>query len=57
MLTSWYKGPGDLDWMAGWKSTEVPRAYAAGYSLHLIVYTGDAEGPVSTRYGLACGRA
>jgi hypothetical protein len=56
MLTSWYNGPGDLDWMAGWRGTEVPRAYAAGYHLHLIVYTGGAEGPVATRYGQACGR-
>jgi hypothetical protein len=56
MLTSWYNGPGDLDWMAGWRTSEVPRAYAAGYSLHLIVFSGDAEGPIGTRYGQACGR-
>jgi hypothetical protein len=56
MLTSWYNGPGDLAWMAGWKDSLVPRAYAAGYALHLIVYTGDPEGPVATPYGDACGR-
>jgi hypothetical protein len=56
MLTSWYNGPGDLDWMAGWRTTEVPRAYAAGYHLHLIVYTGDEEGPTATPHGQACGR-
>jgi hypothetical protein len=56
MLTSWYNGPSDLDWMAAWRGTEVPRAYATGYSLHLIVYTGDAEGPVDTPHGQACGR-
>ncbi len=56
MLTSWYNGPRDLDWMAAWKGGEVARAYAAGYSLHLIVYTGDPEGPVSTPHGQACGR-
>ena len=56
MLTSWYNGPGDLDWMAGWRTSEVPRAYAAGYSLHLIVFSGDPEGPIGTRYGQACGR-
>jgi len=56
MLTSWYNGPGDLDWMAGWRTSEVPRAYAAGYRLHLIVYSGDPEGPIGTRYGQACGR-
>jgi hypothetical protein len=56
MLTSWYNGPGDLDWMAAWKGGEVARAYAAGYSLHLIVFSGDAEGPVATAHGQACGR-
>jgi hypothetical protein len=56
MLTSWYNGPGDLDWMAAWKGGEVARAYAAGYSLHLIVFTGDTEGPVATAHGQACGR-
>ena len=56
MLTSWYNGPGDLGWMAAWRSGEVPRAYAAGYSLHLIVYSGDPEEPVATPHGQACGR-
>jgi hypothetical protein len=56
MLSSWYNGPGDLDWMATWRSSEVPRAYAAGYHLHLVVYSGDPEGPVSTPHGEACGR-
>jgi hypothetical protein len=56
MLTSWYNGPGDLSWMAGWRNSLVPRAYADGYAMHLIVWTGDAEGPVETRHGTACGR-
>jgi len=56
MLTSWYNGPGDLAWMTAWKRDVVPRAYARGYALHLIVFTGDPEGPVATRYGEACGR-
>jgi hypothetical protein len=56
MLTSWYNGPGDLAWMAGWKGGLVPQAYAAGFALHLIVYTGDPEGPIATPYGDACGR-
>jgi hypothetical protein len=56
MLTSWYNGPGDLSWMAGWRDSLVPRAYADGYAMHLIVWTGDAEGAVETRYGTACGR-
>jgi hypothetical protein len=57
MLTSWYSGPKDLDWMSAWKTGEVPRAYASGYAMHLIVWTGDPEGRLSTRYGPACGRA
>jgi hypothetical protein len=56
MLTSWYSGPGDLAWMAGWKGSLVPQAYAAGHALHLIVYTADPEGPITTPYGDACGR-
>jgi hypothetical protein len=56
MLTSWYNGPGDLDWMAAWKGGEVARAYGAGYRLHLIVFSGDAEGSVATPHGQACGR-
>jgi hypothetical protein len=56
MLTSWYNGPADLDWMTGWRTSEVARAYAAGYNLHLIVFSGDAEGPVATPHGQACGR-
>jgi hypothetical protein len=56
MLTSWYNGPNDLSWMAGWRTGAVPRAYAAGYALHLVVWTGDAEVGLSTAYGPACGR-
>jgi hypothetical protein len=57
MLTSWYNKPEDLgDFMASWRTTWVPRLYADGYALHLVVWSGDAEGPVTTRYGPACGR-
>jgi hypothetical protein len=56
MLTSWFNGPDDLDWMSAWTAGEIRRDYAAGYAMHLIVWTNDAEGPVSTRYGPACGR-
>jgi hypothetical protein len=40
----------------GLEGSLVPRAYAAGYALHLIVYTGDPEGQIATPYGDACGR-
>ncbi len=57
MLTSWYNGPKDLSRMSGWRGGTVSQSYAAGYALHLIVWTNDPEGPVSTPYGPACGRA
>jgi hypothetical protein len=34
----------------------VPRLYGKGYALHVVTWSGDAEGPVSTKYGPACGR-
>jgi hypothetical protein len=57
MLTSWYNGPGDLAWMTAWKGTVVKNAYAAGRPLHLIVWTGDGERSLATKYGTGCGRA
>ena len=56
MLTSWYTGPGDLSALAGWRTTVIPQANGAGYALHLIVYSGDTTGVVTTKYGTACGR-
>jgi hypothetical protein len=56
LLTSWYTGPGNLARLAGWRTTVVPQAYSASYALHLIVYSGDAVGTVTTKYGTACGR-
>lgn len=56
MLTSWYTGPGDLGAMARWRTSVVPQAYSTGYALHLIVYSGDTTGVVTTKYGTACGR-
>ena len=57
MLSSWYNGPGDLEFMNGWRTTKVPQAYKSGYSLHLIIYTNGPEQPIKTAYGQACGRA
>ena len=56
LLTTWYNGPRDLIWMASWKRSVIPQAYAAGYALHLIVYVGGAESTIATNYGPACGR-
>jgi hypothetical protein len=57
MLSSWYNGPNDLSWMSGWQHDTIPSAYAAGYALHLIVWTGDPEKTMSTTHGDACGRS
>jgi hypothetical protein len=57
MLTSWYNSPADLSWMSGWARTEVPRDYAAGYAMHLVVWSSGPKGPLKTRYGTACGEA
>jgi hypothetical protein len=57
MLSSWYNGPSDLSWMSGWETSEVPRDYAAGYDMHLIVWSGEARTTFSTPFGTACGKA
>jgi hypothetical protein len=57
MLTSWYNGHGDLGWMTGWRTSFVPQAYRAGFTLHLIVYSGESHTKIATKYGEACGQA
>jgi hypothetical protein len=57
MLTSWFSGTSQLSWMTGWKNTEVPRDYAAGFAMHLVVWSGQGYSQVPTRYGTACGQA
>jgi hypothetical protein len=56
MLSSWYNGPSDLSWMSGWETSEIPRDYAAGYEMHLIVWSGEPRGTFSTPFGTACGQ-
>jgi len=57
MLSSWYNGPSDLRWMSGWESSEVPHDYAAGYDMHLVVWSGESRTTFSTPFGTACGKA
>jgi hypothetical protein len=57
MLTSWFNGTSQLSWMTPWKNTEVPRDYAAGFAMHLVVWSGQGYSEVPTRYGTACGQA
>lgn len=56
MLTSWYNGPGDLDWMTRYLPASVPGDYAAGYAMHLIVYAGGGEEGFAGPRGQTCGR-
>ncbi len=56
LLTSWYNSPADLQFMRPWAADIIPKAYAEGNSLHLIVWTGDEERQIDTKYGSACGR-
>jgi hypothetical protein len=58
LLSSWFNGTSDLAFMAGWARSLIPHEYAAGETLHLIVYAGSATTTTTqTRYGPACGRA
>jgi hypothetical protein len=57
MLTSWYNGHNDLSWITGWHSSFIPSLYAKGYVLQLVVWSGDPEVNLNTRYGPACGKA
>jgi hypothetical protein len=57
MLSSWFNGPNDLSWITNWKYDLVPAAYASGYALHLIVWSGGGSPTTfSTAYGTACGQ-
>jgi hypothetical protein len=57
LLTAWYNSPNDLGWMTdAYHRDMYAKQYAAGKSLHLIVWTGDAETSFVTAYGSACGR-
>lgn len=56
MLTSWYNGPKDLEWMRVQQNDLIPRLYAAGFVVHLITWTDLPEETIQTPYGTACGR-
>ncbi len=56
MLTSWYNGPKDLEWMRVQQNDLIPRLYAKKYIVHLITWTDLPEEDIQTSYGPACGR-
>lgn len=56
MLTSWYNGTKDLEWMSVQKNDLIPRLYANNYTVHLITWTDLPEEEIQTPHGPACGR-
>lgn len=57
IMSTWYNGAGDLGWQTdAYHQSMYDQQYAAGRSVHLIVWTGDGETTVATSYGTACGR-
>jgi hypothetical protein len=56
-MSTWYNGTGDLGWETdAYHQSMYDQQYAAGRSVHLIVWTGGPETTVATSYGTACGR-
>lgn len=55
MLTSWYNGPSDLEWMAVQKNDAIKRIYAGGYTVHIVTWTDPITTNIQTSYGPACG--
>ena len=41
MVTAWFNGPGDLDWMRQAEGPAVAEAYAAGDAIELVVWLAD----------------
>lgn len=56
MLTSWYNGTKDLEWMQVQKNDLIPRLYKNHFVVHLITWTDLPEEHIETAYGPACGR-
>ena len=57
MLTSWYNGTKDLEWMRVQQNDLIPRLYANKYIVHLITWTDLPEENIETPHGHACGRS
>jgi hypothetical protein len=56
MLTSWYNGTRDLEWMRIQQNDLIPRLYKNKYIVHLITWTDLPEETIQTPHGTACGR-
>ncbi|MDP9793322.1 DNA-binding SARP family transcriptional activator [Catenuloplanes nepalensis] len=56
MVSTWYHKQSNLDQFEGWRADVIPRVYASGRALHVIVGTWEDGESVETRFGRACGQ-
>ncbi|WP_310376409.1 AfsR/SARP family transcriptional regulator [Catenuloplanes atrovinosus] len=56
MVTTWYHKQTDLERFEGWRADVVPRTYASGRAMHVVVGTWEKGTSLETRYGRACGQ-
>jgi DNA-binding SARP family transcriptional activator len=56
MVSIWYHGEYQLEQYVNWQADVVPRIYASGRAVHLIVGPDKPGVSISTRYGRACGQ-
>jgi DNA-binding SARP family transcriptional activator len=57
MVSAWYHGQYQLEQYVNWKADVIPRIYASGRAVHLIVGPDKKGVSIPTRYGRACGQA
>jgi DNA-binding SARP family transcriptional activator len=56
MVSIWYHGEYQLEQYVNWKDDVVPRIYASGRAVHLIVGPDKPGKSIETKYGRACGQ-
>jgi DNA-binding SARP family transcriptional activator len=56
MVSVWYHGEYQLEQYVNWKDDVLPRIYASGRAVHLIVGPDKPGVSIDTRYGRACGQ-
>lgn len=57
MLTSWYNGPSDLEWMRVQVNDAIRRIYKGKYVVHIVTWTDPKTAEIQTSHGPACGVA
>jgi hypothetical protein len=56
MVSAWYHGEYQLEQYVNWQADVIPRIYASGRAVHLIVGPDQKGVSIPTRYGRACGQ-